>query len=366
MEKKLTELFENITPEELSLAGDETRIEQKLTAKEQERILSLTRRKAGITMTDKTQKAKRHFKRTSIIAIAAAAVLSCTAAAAGIIAVHEKSVDRYFGEGAAAELAKKGIMINKVETNDDYKLTVDLAYATDDYARVMFTFEGLNDAAKERIANTRNWYDYLTPHFKDDSKAAMSSGGGALGDLSYHDENKKDRENGIFSRDITICTDLSNIDYFTLSIVPEEWSETNGFPNPEGEINVISMDFELTPNITPVCFKTEAFYSNIWLCDYELSIPDAWQEIPYYYYIPESVGWFPDEGEPTKEEHNAEYEAHKNDPCLTFVYKDGSKQVLKVEDIIVGSHVFFKNMTIDSENVEKIIVGDGKIEYTRK
>ena len=366
MEKRLTELFENITPEELSLAGDETRIEQKLTAKEQERILSLTRRKAGITMTDKTQKAKRHFKRTSIIAIAAAAVLSCTAATAGIIAIHEKSVDRYFGEGAAAELAKKGIMINKVDTNDDYELTIDLAYATEDYARVMFTFEGRTDEAKQRIANTTNWYWDLKPDFKEGAHEAFGCGGGCIPGFPTDEEFKKDKENGIYTFDITIDAKLSDIESYTLSMIPQEWHETSGVANPDGELNVITVDFEITPNITPVCFKTEAFYSNIWLCDYELSIPDAWQEIPYYYYIPESVGWFPDEGEPTKEEHNAEYEAHKNDPCLTFVYKDGSKQVLTSDMIVISGHVYFKGVTVDSENVEKIIVGDGKIEYTRK
>ena len=364
MEKKLNELFESITPKELSLAGDEARIEQRLTPKEQEHILSLTMRKAGITMTDNTQKTKRRFRRTTIIAIAAAAVLSCTAAAAGIIAIHEKSVDRYFGEGAAAELSKKGIMINKVETNDDYKLTVDLAYATDDYARVMFTFEGLNDAAKERIANTTNWYWDIDPHFIDDSRPAFGCGSGALGGID-DEEIDRDKEKGIYTFDVTMEADLSNIESYTLSMIPQEWSETSGVANPGGELNVITVDFEITPNITPISFESSG-HSGITLCDFDIVMPNAWNIIPHYTFIPEEVSYYPDEGEPTKEEHNAEYEAHKNDPCLTFVYKDGSKQVLTSDMIRINDHVYFMGVTVDSENVEKIIVGDGKIEYTRK
>ena len=366
MEKKITQLFDELTPEEAALAGDECRIEhgdKDISA----RILSLTKRKAGITMTEttNTQKKRRRIKRTTFIAIAAAAVLSCTAAAAGLIAVHEKSVNKYFGEGAAAELAKKGIMINKVDTNDDYELTVDLAYATEDYARVMFTFEGRTDEAKQRIANTINWYWELKPDFKEGTHEAFGCGGGCIPGFPRDEEFKKDKENGIYTFDITIDAKLSDIESYTLSMIPQEWSETSGVANPDGELNVITVDFEITPNITPISFESSG-HSGITLCDFDIVMPNAWNIIPHYTFIPEEVGYYPDEGEPTKEEHNAEYEAHKNDPCLTFVYKDGSKQVLTSDMIEINDHVYFMGVTVDSENVEKIIVGDGKIEYTRK
>ena len=84
MEKRLNKLFDELTPVDAALAGDECRIER-YDEERAERILSLTQRKAGITMTEttNTQKKRRRIKRTTFIAIAAAAVLSCTAAAAG-------------------------------------------------------------------------------------------------------------------------------------------------------------------------------------------------------------------------------------------------------------------------------------------
>ena len=368
MEKKLNELFESITPKELSLAGDEARIEQKLTPKEQEHILSLTMRKAGITMTDNTQKTKRRFRRTTIIAIAAAAVLSCTAAAAGIIAIHEKSVDRYFGEGAAAELSKKGIMINKVETNDDYKLTVDLAYATDDYARVMFTFEGLNDAAKERIANTTNWYWDIDPHFIDDSRPAFGCSSGALGGIDDK-EIDRDKEKGIYTFDVTMEADLSNIESYTLSMIPEEWSDANGVPN-TGELNLITVDFELTPNITPITFVSQNANADLWVCDYEIKIPDNlhFHRVPDLWYCPEDI-WFNEdnpEGE-TKQSHNEYYNAHKDDVIVTVIYKDGTKDEFTSQDVSVYEYgLFFKGTSIDSENAERIILGYNDYSYVRK
>lgn len=374
MEKKITELFDDLTPEEAALAGDECRIEQgdkDITA----RILSLTKRKAGITMKETTKaKAKKRLKRSTILAIAAAAVLTCTAAAAGITAIHERSVNRYFGEGAAAELSKKGIMINKVDVSDDYTMTVDLAYATDDYARVMFTFEGKTDEAKAKIANTTNWYWDLKPEFKEGAHERFGCGGGCIPGFPRDEEFKKDKENGIYTFDITIDAKLSDIESYTLSMIPQEWHETEGVGNPDGALNLMTVDFELTPNITPVTFVSNDGKADIWLCDYEINVPDNFNEspdkyplIPYLWYSPEDEYFNEDniEGE-TKEAHNEYYLAHKDDVLITFVYDDGSKTKFTTQDLAVqGEKTYFTGNSIDSQKVEKIILGDGKYTYTR-
>ncbi|MCR5816604.1 MAG: hypothetical protein K6F91_06965 [Ruminococcus sp.] len=375
MEKKITKLFDELTPEEAALAGDECRIEhgnKDISA----RILSLTKRKAGITMTEttNTQKKRRRIKRTTFIAIAAAAVLSCTAAAAGLIAVHEKSVNKYFGEGAAAELAKKGIMINKVDTNDDYELTVDLAYATEDYARVMFTFEGRTDEAKQRIANTTNWYWDINADYDYSKQLGLGYGGGFMGD---YDESIDERKNGIYTFDVTIDVEngtFDDIDSFTLSMIPEEWSDANGVENPDGELNLITVDFELKQNITPTYFKSENGNADLWVCDYEIKIPDNVDNetnknkiVPYLWYSPEDEFFNEDnpEGE-TKESHNAYYNAHKDDILMTVYYNDGTKASFTSNDIRVsGDNVYFWGTSIDTENIEKIVMGDGKYTYTR-
>lgn len=374
MEKKITQLFDELTPEEAALAGDECRIEhgnKDISA----RILSLTKRKAGITMKETTNtKAKKRLKRSTILAIAAAAVLTCTAAAAGITAIHERSVNRYFGEGAAAELSKKGIMINKVDVSDDYTMTVDLAYATDDYARVMFTFEGKTDEAKAKIANTTNWYWELKPDFKEGAQEAFGCGGGCIPGFPRDEEFKKDKENGIYTFDITIDAKLSDIESYTLSMIPEEWSETEGVGNPDGLLNLMTVDFELTPNITPVTFVSNDGKADIWLCDYEINVPDNFNAdsdkyplIPYLWYSPEDQ-WFNEdniEGE-TKEAHNEYYLAHKDDVLVTFVYDDGSKTEFTTQNLAVqGIKTYFTGTSIDSQKVEKIILGGGKYTYTR-
>ena len=356
MEKKLNDLFDSLTPEELSLAGEETRIEQSLDKKTLDNILSLTQRKAGITMTTKTEKRKRRLTRTSIIAIAAAAVLSCTAAAAGIVAVHEQTVNKYFGTGAAAELAKKGIMVNKIDVNDHFKFTIDTAYSTGSYTRLLMTIEGDDEAGRKAIEEHPNFdVDTVCLNQTED----IDSFGKDI-DYEYN-------EDGSITLDMELDVDLSKGNEYSLLVYPITQIELETGVRPETLGYVASLSLEIEKNIEPVYFESAGGYSSIWICDYELYTPDAWQSIPYYTYIEEDESYYGDEdGGPTKEEHNAEYEAHKGDTALTFIYKDGTKVILTVEDVKVSQHTKFMHKSIDSQQVEKIIIGDGKIEYTRK
>ena len=56
----------------------------------------------------------------------------------------------------------------------------------------------------------------------------------------------------------------------------------------------------------------------------------------------------------------------KNDPVITFVYRDGSTKSLDSEQITKTDGYVFKGTSIDSQMTEKIIIERTKTEYIRK
>lgn len=125
MEKRINELFDSLTPVEAALAGDECRIER-CDEDRAERILSLTQRKAGITMENRIKHTKKHSKRfIGFMAAAAIAVTGAVGAGAAYIYKKHTAADKVYGEDTAQMLESRGLIKEQVVETDEFSLNID-------------------------------------------------------------------------------------------------------------------------------------------------------------------------------------------------------------------------------------------------
>ena len=350
LEARLTELLDGIYVKDLASADE---ILEKaaqsftLDKKARARIGSNALRKAGIAMKDsKANRKLSRIKLSAIAVLAAALIMTVSAAAVGIAANHEHTINNVFGEGASAELAKKGILINKATVNDHFAFTIDTAYATNNYARLIMTLEGVDGRGRDIIRKTGDFYVDMIPLEQED-----------ISEFGYGERFELDKQNGSLTIDMEISYKLGEGKDIKLIICPESENKS-GVPHLLEYLSSIkhfaSLDLRLSRNITPISF-TSGGHPDISLCDYEI-LDHLGRDLIRDPKLELNSGLITEE----------EYERLKNEPSVTFIFKDGSSRSLSCEELIHSSHLIFKGTRIDSEEVVKMIFEDSKIQYTRK
>lgn len=334
MEKRINKLFDELTLFDAALAGDECRIER-YDEERAERILSLTQRKAGITMkeTTNTQKKRRRIKRTTFIAIAAAAVLTCTAAAAAVLP-RERVIENVFGEDAVNELTEKGIIVNKATVTEHFTFTVIASYATDRYARIIMTLEGTDNTGR----------DFIKEHSNGDICAEMIAlDEYSISEFGHSERMNYDEQTGCLMIDMQIAAKPLEGSSYKFILTRE--GDNIGIPIMKEYLSSIkrlaAIDFTIRQNTEPIRFICKDL-PDISLCDYEIFISPL---APYDFRLLDGCG---------------------EKSVLTFIYKDKTRKTLDLSQTekSMTRGVIFKGTTIDSEKVEKIIIGDGKYTYT--
>ena len=361
LEEKLIAELEGISAGEL--AGLDETMEHaagSLSAdrKALDRIRLKTLRKAGIAMKEPLikRKAKRRFKLSTIAAaLAAVMLLAGISAAAGIMMTNEYTLTEYFGEGAAAELAQKGIAVNKATANKHFTFRIDAAYAYEKYARLIFTLEGRDKKGRDYIRSLKEGdiIIEMIPLDKDETEGKIITTG-------FGESDSYDYEKGAVTIDMQIHNPFAEGSRY--KFIAEPQGSNSFIPLTKDNIPfldiIADIDFELICNISPIDFYAEG-QPGISLCDYEIFVNRISE--PSFVLIPNyktdlNRGLISEE----------EYELHKNDPVITFVYRNGSTKSLDSEQITKTDGYVFKGTSIDSQMTEKIIIERTKTEYIGK
>ncbi len=153
MEKKITELFDSLTPEEAALAGDECRIERgdkDITA----RILSLTERKAGITMENRISHTKKYSRRfIGFMAAAAIAVTGIVGAGASYVYKKNSASERYFGAGADEKLESMGAKYEQTFKGKHFDINIETILSDGQYITVVANAEPNDERGAKMLQN---------------------------------------------------------------------------------------------------------------------------------------------------------------------------------------------------------------------
>ncbi|MBR1752063.1 MAG: hypothetical protein IJ740_14550 [Ruminococcus sp.] len=338
--QRLSSFLDSITEGELervNISPDGITADNEIT----ERIKNKALQKAGFG-TYAPKPVKRRSRGTAaVIALAAAAAVTITAAAVNLTASHEHTVNDIFGSGASAELAKKGILVNRAVVSDYYRFTVDLAYATDDYARVVMTFEGTDDKGRGYIERVKDFRVDMIPLDTPDERRSV-----LLSETGYAHTCEYNEQTGELTLDMEVKDSFKGGRDYTLII--RQGDVTDDMPLDKDTIKDIkylaSIDLKITPNIDTIKFVSRG-KPDLYLCDYEL--------MPLHNTITALL----------RDPNAQKYEIQDKEPVVTFIFKDSGKMTLTKEQVETGNHLKFKGLTIDSENVERIIINTTGTEY---